>query len=75
MTDKTQALLPPKQAQFKTPKSSVHGAISGHRASSTSALSYSERPIIYEGVEIKTYDDLLDNFHLDTFEETMAKKD
>ena len=29
---------------------------------------------MYEGVEIKTYDDLLANFRLETFEETMAKK-
>ena len=37
-------------------------------------MSVTEKPIIYEGVEIKTYDDLLENFRLETFEETMDKK-
>ena len=75
MTEQTTTLMPPnKGPPFKTPKSSAHGTISGHRASSTSNMSVSEVPITYEGVEIKTYDDLLDNFRLETFEETMAKK-
>ena len=37
-------------------------------------MSFNEKPIMYEGKEIKTFDDLLDNFRLETFEETMAKK-
>ena len=37
-------------------------------------MSVGEKTIIYEGKEIKTYDDLLANFHLDSFEECMKKK-
>ena len=37
-------------------------------------MSVGEKTIIYEGKEIRTYDDLLANFHLDSFEECMRKK-
>ena len=37
------------------------------RGSSKVANVPEEKAIYYEGKEIKTFDDLLDNFHLDSF--------
>ena len=72
MTEQNQSLPPPKPTSFKTSRSSAPGAIKGHRASTQSNMS--EKAIMYEGVEITSYDDLIKNFRLDSFEETMAKK-
>ena len=76
LADPSQSLLGAKAAPFKgaSSKSSAHGSIGTHRGSSKSHMTLEEKPIMYEGKQIKTFDDLLANFHLESFQETMAKK-